>query len=79
METADGKQTRSPSGFSSAESLFDTEHLHSRDKAPAYDAMVGSHIFIDSSGLSSASMRGGRRQASRDDLENPQKQVGCRR
>lgn len=76
METVDGRQTRSPSGFFPTESLFDTEHLRSRDKAPAHGTIVISHVFLDFPSLPRASVHGGRRQALRDALENPQKQVG---
>lgn len=70
METVGGRQTRAPSGFFPAESLFDTEHLRSRDKAPAHGTIVISHVFLDFPGLPRAVVRRGRQQTLRDALEN---------
>jgi hypothetical protein len=70
METVDGQQTRSPSSFFPAESLFDTEHLRSREKAPVHGTIVISHIFLGFPGLPHAPEQRGRRQALRDALES---------
>lgn len=69
METVDGQQARSPSSFFPDESLFDTEHLRSRDKAPAHGTIVISHVFLDFPGLPRAEMRRSKQQALRDALE----------
>jgi len=70
METVGGKQTRAPSDFFPDESLFDTEHLRSREKAPAHGTIVISHIFLGFPGLPRASVQRGRKQAVRDALES---------
>lgn len=76
MQTVGGLQTLSPSSFFPIESLFDTEHLRSLDKAPAHGTIVISHVFLDFPGLPRASVRGNRRQTLRNKLENPLKQLG---
>lgn len=70
METIDGQQMRRPSSFFPAESLFDTEHLRPREKAPAHGTIVISHIFLGYPDLPRAPAQHTRKQALRDALES---------